>query len=64
MVIQKEKDMLTKARKLVEAAEQKAHNKVKKLFSVATMEAHRWRISGKLKACEIHESGKGVRWLC
>jgi hypothetical protein len=63
MVIQKEEDMLAKAQKLVEAAEQKARNKFKNLFSDTAKEARRWRISGKLKACEIHESGKGVRWL-
>ena len=63
MVIQKEEDRLAKARKLVEAAEQKTHNKVKILFSDTAKEAHRWRISGKLKAYEIHKSGKGIMWL-
>ena len=63
MVRQKEEDQVAKARRIVEAAELKAHNARKCCFEEAAKEARKWRTSGKLDRAEVCDSELGIRWL-
>lgn len=54
-------DEIARARRLVEAAEKKAHNNAKKVFFEAAKKARSWRISGQLKPLEIWDSNRGYR---
>jgi hypothetical protein len=63
MVQQREEDQLAKARRVVEAAELKAHNARKRCFFEAAKEARKWRLLGKLLPAEVSESGVGCRLL-
>jgi hypothetical protein len=60
MVLQRKEDELSKVVKVVEAAQLKAHNAIKRCFNDAAKEARKWRITGRLGPAEIYESG----WEC
>ena len=62
-MVQKKDDDLEKARKLVEAAETKAHNAIKRAFAEAAKEARKWRLTGRLAPAEIVDSDQGGRLL-
>ena len=62
MVRQMEEDELAKVRRLVEAAEQKAHNIHERCFEEAEKRARLWRITGRLGRVEVVDSA-GSRWL-
>lgn len=63
MVAQKKEDDLVKARKIVKAAELRAHNALKRAFAAAAKEARKWRLTGRLAPAEIVESQYGKRML-
>lgn len=57
MVRRKEEDQVAKARRLVEAEDQKAFNAVKRVKFEAAKAARKWRMSGKLKPAIVYETG-------
>ena len=63
MVLQRKEDKLSKAVKVVEAAQLKARNTIKRCFNDAAKEARKWRITGRLGPAEIYESGREFRLL-
>jgi hypothetical protein len=63
MVKVREDDELTKARRVVEAAEQRAHNKIKRVYADAAKEARKWRLTGRLGPAEVVEEVGKVRLL-
>ncbi|OWT42926.1 transposase [Pochonia chlamydosporia 170] len=63
MVVQREEDLLAKARRVVEAAELRAQKARKKVFSDAAKEARKWRLTGKLNPGEVYETGFQLRLL-
>ena len=63
MLVRREEDEVAKARKLVEAAELRAHNALKRWFEEAAKEARRWRSIGKLNRAEVCDSDHGSRLL-
>ena len=63
IVQQKEEDTVAKARRVVEAADVRARNRVKKTYSEAAKLARKWRLDGRLAPASIHEADKPVRLL-
>jgi hypothetical protein len=63
MIRQNKEDDIEKARRLVEAADQKAKNARKRLFEEAAKEARKWRTSGRLGRAEVVDSEGGKRLL-
>ena len=62
-MVHKREDQIAKARKVVEAAELRAHNARRRWFEEAAKEARKWRASGRLGRVEICYSEYGTRWL-
>ena len=63
MVLQRKESELVKAMKVVEAAQLKACNAIKRCFNDVAKEACKWRITGGLDPAEIYESGRECRFL-
>ena len=63
MVQRREDEALAKARRVVEAAEVRAHNKMKAAFFDAAKLARKWRLTGILEPAFVCESGKSERTL-
>jgi hypothetical protein len=63
MNVQSKDNDVEKARRLVEAADQKAKNACKRLFEEAAKEARKWRTSGRLGRAEVVDSEGGKRLL-
>jgi hypothetical protein len=59
----REDDELIKARRVVQAAEQRAHNKIKRVFADAAKEARKWRLTGRLGPIEVVEELGKIRLL-
>ena len=57
MVRQKEENLVAKARKMVQAEDQKAFNRVKRVIFEAAKAARKWRMSGKLNPAVVYETG-------
>jgi hypothetical protein len=63
MIAQRKEDDLAKARRLIEAAETKAHNVIKRTFAEAAKVARKWRLTGRLAPAEVVDSVGGSRLL-
>ncbi|KAK3897358.1 hypothetical protein C8A05DRAFT_19857, partial [Staphylotrichum tortipilum] len=63
MVVQRKEDDLMKARRLVDAAETKAQNAMKRVFAAAAKEARKWRVTKRLGPVETMDSEYGKRLL-
>jgi hypothetical protein len=56
MIRQNKEDEIEKAKRVVEAVDQKALNARKRLFEEAIKEARKWRTLGKLGRAEVVDS--------
>ena len=63
MNLQSKEDDIEKARRLVEAADQKAKNVQKRLFEEVAKEGRKWTTSGRLGRAEVVDSEGGNRLL-
>ena len=63
MVQCREDEALAKARRVVEAAEVRAYNKMKAAFFDAAKLTRKWRLTGILEPAIVNESGKSERAL-
>jgi hypothetical protein len=63
MIKVREDDELAKARRVVQAAEQRAHNKIKRMYADAAKEARKWRLTGRLGPAEVVEEVDKIRLL-
>jgi hypothetical protein len=60
---QTKEDDVERARRLVDAEDQKASNARKRLFEEAAKEARKWRTLGRLGRAEVVDSEGGKRLL-
>ena len=63
MVRKKEVNELERARKMVEAAEQKRRRAAKQCFANAAKTARQWRLNVKLRTAYVWETDRGWRLL-
>ena len=61
-IVRQIEDELAKVRRLVEAAEQQAHNIHKRYFEKAAKRVRLWRVTGRLGRVEVVDSADS-RWL-
>jgi hypothetical protein len=63
MVQKKEENEVLRAQKIIEAAEQRAWNQRKRVFSEAAKKARNWYLTGRLSKAAIYETGYCCRYL-
>lgn len=63
MVVQRQEDEVAKARRVVEAAELKYRNALKRCYFEAAKKARLWRTSGILQLASVYETGFPCRLL-
>jgi hypothetical protein len=63
MVGQKREDEVARAFRVIEAAELKYKNTVKRAYFEVAKGARKWRLDGILQPCAVYESGQPVKYL-